>query len=509
MGTETSNQENNEENPEPTKKGKIISNNLKNNFIIEGPNKEENKIKFKYHIINSNKEYIEKIKLKDKRNHKIKGNENKEKYNAEKINYKRYENNNLFKYNKSNSSNYFNINDEEVIFNSEKIPKGNQTQFYNNIPRFLSFQRPIIKTLGNVTTYLNIQKSENNMVLEEIPKSEYYKYQGKEALLIGEGMDTGEYRFKGKRVAIILKEASEKYIKINQEEIMKEINIRKKRIKKEKKGKYEIIDRFYAMAPYDGEYIYKNSKMEQLQKQNEYDNQLLFKSNEKDLAFLKFESNHEINPQQTQSSKLPQLLSKNFNININTDIDNNNFLYKNLDINLEPKDNFSRLLFNKINNLRANPQSYIKTLEEAKNKIIVDQIGRFIYNDKIKIALTSGKKFFNEAIKFLQTVEPTDKLIFNPYLIVEMPKSEKEIKFKKDLELKAEKLMNEGIKIKSFWRDIIKDPEISFLMMIVDDIGEKSGMRRKDLLDTNMKYIGISSVEINESFVCYITLETK
>ena len=148
-------------------------------------------------------------------------------------------------------------------------------------------------------------------------------------------------------------------------------------------------------------------------------------------------------------------------------------------------------------------------MDEAKNKIIVDQIGRFIYNDKIKIALTSGKKFFNEAIKFLQTVEPTDKLIFNPYLIVEMPKSEKEIKFKKDLELKAEKLMNEGIKIKSFWRDIIKDPEISFLMMIVDDIGEKSGMRRKDLLDTNMKYIGISSVEINESFVCYITLETK
>ena len=41
MGTETSNQENNEENPEPTKKGEIIPNNSKNNFIIEGPNKEE------------------------------------------------------------------------------------------------------------------------------------------------------------------------------------------------------------------------------------------------------------------------------------------------------------------------------------------------------------------------------------------------------------------------------------------------------------------------------------
>ena len=42
--------------------------------------------------------------------------------------------------------------------------------------------------------------------------------------------------------------------------------------------------------------------------------------------------------------------------------------------------------------------------------------------------------------------------------------------------------------------------------MIVDDNGIKSGMRRKDLLDPNMKYIGISSVEIKKKFVCYITL---
>ena len=69
-------------------------------------------------------------------------------------------------------------------------------------------------------------------------------------------------------------------------------------------------------------------------------------------------------------------------------------------------------------------------------------------------------------------------------------------------------MVNSGINIKSFWRDVINDPEISFLLMIVDDNGPKSGMRRKDILNPEMKYIGISSVEINKSFVCYITLSS-
>ena len=69
-------------------------------------------------------------------------------------------------------------------------------------------------------------------------------------------------------------------------------------------------------------------------------------------------------------------------------------------------------------------------------------------------------------------------------------------------------MLNNGISVKSYWRDIIKDPEISFLMMMVDDNGIKSGMGREDLMDPKMKYIGISSIEINGSFVCYITLSS-
>ena len=183
--------------------------------------------------------------------------------------------------------------------------------------------------------------------------------------------------------------------------------------------------------------------------------------------------------------------------------------YQNLDENMEPNDNFSKYLLFQINKLRANPQLYINIIQQAKKNISKDKYGRLIYNDKIKIALARGEQAFDEAINFLKTVKPMDKLVFNPYLTVEMPMTENEIKYKNDLRLKVDNLINSGVVIKSYWRDVIKDPDLSLLMMIVDDIGAKSGMRRRDLFDANMKYIGINSVEINGCFVCYITLSTK
>ena len=183
--------------------------------------------------------------------------------------------------------------------------------------------------------------------------------------------------------------------------------------------------------------------------------------------------------------------------------------YKNLDASMQPGDNFSKSIFNQINKIRENPQTYIKVIEDAKKNITIDKRVRLIYNGSIKIALSRGEEAFDEAITFLKSLNPLDKLIFNPYLVAEMPKKENEIRFKNDLRYKVESMINKGIIVKSFWRDVIRDPELSLLMMIVDDIGEMSGMSRRYLLDPNMKYIGISSVEINESFVCYFILCTK
>ena len=41
--------------------------------------------------------------------------------------------------------------------------------------------------------------------------------------------------------------------------------------------------------------------------------------------------------------------------------------------------------------------------------------------------------------------------------------------------------------------------------MIVDDTGSKTGLKRKDILNPDYKYIGISSVTIGKTFACYVT----
>ena len=399
--------------------------------------------------------------------------------------------------------------------------QGRYTSYYGDIPRYMSFQKNEQKGVGNIRSNLNVVKTEDISELIEIPRSEYPSYAGRETVFIGGGMETGEYKFKGQGIIITQKGALEEKVDINEEEILKEINRRKNKPKKEKRKRYEILDKFYAITEFEGKPIYKTEKMEQLQKQYEYNQQLKYSASGKGSGGIKISSgqgqliqtsNNENNAQFQQmlfSQYQSESQANSENVNLSSEMMSNSIRFKNLDTTMEPSDDFSNYILSQINQLRANPQAYISTVENAKNNITTDKHGRLIYNGKIKIALSRGEQAFNEAIEFLKTSKAAENLIFNPYLTVEMPKSENEIKYKNDLRYKVEGLVNKGIMIKSFWRDVIKDPELSFLMMIVDDIGEKSGMRRRDLLDPNMKYIGISSVEINGCFVCYFTLCTK
>ena len=426
--------------------------------------------------------------------------------------------------NKSNSSNagYTNKN----IKNSGNSPnilietggyKGRHTSsYYSDIPRYMSFQKAELRGSGNIRSSLNVVKTEDQSELVEIPKSQYASFAGRETVFIGGGMETGEYKFKGQGIIITQKGSLEGNVEISEEEILKEINRRKNKPKKEKRKKYEILDKFYAVTEYEGKPIYKTEKMEQMEKQYEYNQQQKYSAAAKGSAAFNMNSgsniindNNNAQMNQMQFSQFEQSHSQSESQNINNSSINYSLKYKNLDTSMQPSDNFSKALFSQINKIRSNPQSYINFIENSKKNIMTDKKGRLIYNGTIKIALTRGEQAFDEAIDFLKKSKSMEQLVFNPYLTVEMPKTANEIKYKNDLRYKVEKMINKGIIIKSFWRDVIRDPEISFLMMMVDDTGEMSGMRRKDLLDPNMKYIGINAVEINGSFVCYITLCPK
>ena len=462
--------------------------------------------------------------------------------------------------------------------NDDDFPAGRFTGYKSDIPKYLSFQKSLIKSPPKVRSSIKAIKTENVSELIEIPRSKYKDYMGRETIYVSGGMETGEYKFTGQGILITQAEIPQKII-ISEEEILKEINRRKNKPKKRKEKRYEILDKFYYKLEFDGKPIRKIEKVENSQKQYEYEEQQKYILSSKGKAAYQFNSkesqSQQINAnnqtqQYSQSQQYSQIQqfdqsrlnnqsqlynqqNQQFNqsqqqfiqsqqqfnqsqsqyqsqaesqsqinqmqikysqdensMNVNNKINASNsysLRYNDLELSsLSPPDNFSKYILEQINIIRTNPQSYINIIENAKSNVIKDKNGRYIYNGKIKIALASGIEAFNNAINFLKTAQPMNKLIFNNYITVDLPKTENEIKYRNDLRLKVENMIDNGIKIKSFWRDIIRDPDISLLMMIVDDNGDKSGMRRKDLLDPKTNYIGIDSIDIKGNFVCYITL---
>ena len=183
---------------------------------------------------------------------------------------------------------------------------------------------------------------------------------------------------------------------------------------------------------------------------------------------------------------------------------NKQFIFKN---NVEePQDEFSKYIFDNLNNIRENPQSFIPIIEKAKSNITFDKSGICIYKSSVKVALSKGKPAFDEAIEYLKNLEPMPKLKFSSDLMVPLPENEEQIKDRTYMNELINKKLQSGMPIKSFWRDIIKNRETCLLLMIVDDTGPNSGRKRNDILDKNMQYIGITSKKIGKNFASYITL---
>ena len=208
-----------------------------------------------------------------------------------------------------------------------------------------------------------------------------------------------------------------------------------------------------------------------------------------------------------------EYLNNNENINQNIinsnpqieNMKNENYNQENIkNKELKPEDNFSLYIFEHINLLRQNPESFINLIEDSKKKINYDKKKRLVYKSNVKVALSKGEPAFDDAISVLKNTVPMNKLIYNPNMNIPLPISEEEIKDKNYLKNNVKLLLSNNVKIRTYWRDIINDPETSFILMIVDDSGNKAGNKRKDLLNPDMKYIGICSTMIGKNFVCYL-----
>ena len=192
------------------------------------------------------------------------------------------------------------------------------------------------------------------------------------------------------------------------------------------------------------------------------------------------------------------------NDEINQSNENNQFLFTtSID---EPRDEFSKYIFDNINNIRENPQSFIPIIENAKSNIMYDKKGICIYKSSVKVALSRGEPAFDEAIEFLKNLKPMNKLLFSSELLITPPGNEEQIKDRTYMNELINEKVQSGVPIKSFWRDIIKDYETCLILRIVDDTGANSGKKRNDILDANMQCIGITSKKIGKNFASYVTL---
>ena len=209
----------------------------------------------------------------------------------------------------------------------------------------------------------------------------------------------------------------------------------------------------------EDEFKVKENEVENNSNKNEEKNNEIKEENEE-------KKDNEINDKKEQ--KIINDIEKKSNNSFNIKSENSNELI--------PDDDFSQYIFKYINLIRTNPKSFIPIIEEAKKKIIKDN-NRLIFKSKIKVALSQGEPVFDETIQILEKTEPMEKLKYKPEMTIPLPSTVEEIKDKSYLKIKVKEILNKNIKIKTYWKDIVKDAETSFILMIVDDSGKKKGCK--------------------------------
>ena len=160
-----------------------------------------------------------------------------------------------------------------------------------------------------------------------------------------------------------------------------------------------------------------------------------------------------------------------------------------------------------INEIRQNPQEYAKIIENSIKNIIIEtkedtNKKRIIYKDIIKVELNRGEDAFMEASELLQNMLPLPPLEFREDICINLSDLDGH---EKDSEYIKEILSKNG-HIKVFFREMVKIPEVSALLMIVDDNkGKNKGKKRKALLNDNLKYIGVTCNFIGKTFMAYFS----
>ena len=193
------------------------------------------------------------------------------------------------------------------------------------------------------------------------------------------------------------------------------------------------------------------------------------------------------------------------NNNNNTNTENNRTYNKN-----EKYANYPEKVVDLINGIRGDPVGYANVIEDSIKNITEEEdkkdpsIVRLIYKKKVKVALNRGEPAFKEAINILRSLSPLPPLEFSNEICIPLPENEEELNDSTFLREQVKKI-RENYEIDVFFKDLIKIPEVSALLMIVDDSTKNAGKKRLALLNKDIKYVGVTSKFIGKTFIAYFS----
>ena len=167
--------------------------------------------------------------------------------------------------------------------------------------------------------------------------------------------------------------------------------------------------------------------------------------------------------------------------------------------NEETTNRFNFRALDLINKIRRDPPAYADTILENM-KYIVNENNKIIFKKKVKVLLNKGEEAFKSAAEILKQTNPMEDLIKKDEIAIPLPLTEDEIN---DNTLLVNQVNNlrQNYNINVYFKNLIKNPEIAVLLLIVDDSKNKPGAKRNALLNPKFRKIGINSKFIGTTFV--------
>ena len=263
--------------------------------------------------------------------------------------------------------------------------------------------------------------------------------------------------------------------------------------------------------------------------QNKYFSPVLNNNNNENENLQNTNINSNNNIEFNSNDNLKSVLKSNNNNNNLLNVNLNNFQNKLNELKkssiLDKKssnekicENYCKKIIEFINLIRTFPHEYADYISYCMKNILIENekkvnketkeeitIKKIIYKKNVKVALNKGEEAFKDAFNTLINIEPIEPLIEKEELKIDLPQNINEVRDSNYMRNNVLKKNNEGVKIEVFFKDLIKDPEVSSLLMVVDDNKKNYGKKREAILNKNFKYIGVNCTIIEKVFVAFFT----